>query len=83
MSIGITEISIFSSDGIKEIAISSERERERIMTIRSGGTATEASGILTLSPDLLCELIQVLQQFDVENERSEKRSLYRLPEEAL
>ena len=66
MTIGISERSIFNSDGIKEIAISSERERT--MIIRSGGTATEASGILTFSPHLLYELIQVLQQFDIEKD---------------
>ena len=67
MSIGISERSIFSSDGIKEVVVAST---EHYLDISSGGMDAEASGSITFSPDSLYELIQVLEQFD--NERRAK-----------
>jgi hypothetical protein len=65
MTIGISERSIFNSDGIREVVISST---EHYLDISSGCMDAEASGSITFSPDSLYELIQVLQQFDIEKD---------------
>ena len=65
MTIGISERSIFNSDGIREVVISFT---EDYLDISSGGMDAEADGSITFSPDSLYELIQVLQQFDIERD---------------
>ena len=66
MSIKISERAIFNSDGIREVVISFT---EHYLDISSGGTDAEASGSITFSSDSLCDLIEILQQFDREREQ--------------
>ena len=65
MSIRISQRTIVNSDKLVELVVEVSKD---CVEISGGSFGVESSGNITISSDSLCDLIEVLQQFDVEKD---------------